>query len=79
MSGGSDVHRTIQENMGGTSFPYKINTIEEYIKAFMAGDGTPVFRKNVHDSSTEFRAVESDASLLNPDRNPYLPIVVCKD
>ena len=79
MSGGSDVHRMIQEEMGGMSFPYKINTIEEYIKAFLSGDGTPVFRRKVHDPSTTFKPVISEESLLNPDRGPFLPIVVCND
>ncbi len=34
---------------------------------------------NVHDPSTAFSAVEKNASLIDPDRDPFLPIVVCND
>ncbi|SFC22715.1 PHP domain-containing protein [Butyrivibrio sp. YAB3001] len=76
MSGGSDIHRPSQENMGGMSFPYKIETIQDYIKAFLAGDGTPVFRKNVHEEGTKFRPVIEENSLIIPDRDNTLPVIV---
>lgn len=78
-TGGSDVHYTSQDDMGGTSFPYKIESIEDFVRAFKAGDATPVFRKNVHDQSTAFMPITQEKSLMEPEKDPTLPIFINKD
>lgn len=75
MSGGSDIHNYSLDNMGGMSFPYPIHTIEEYVKAFMAGDGTPVFRRDVHDNSTIFRPVTEDQTLMVTKEKSTLEVI----
>ncbi len=79
MTGGSDVHRMIQEDMGGTSFPYRIETIQDFVKAFRAGDGTPVYRKNAHDPSTVFKPITELETLMEPEKHYFLPVVICED
>ena len=75
MSGGSDVHRTIQENLGGTSFPYKINTIQEFVKAFKAGDGIPVYMRDTDAPNAKFLPVSECPELTNTDKEPTLPVI----
>ncbi len=74
MSAGSDIHAFPQIAMGGMSFPYKISSIQEYVKAFMAGDGTPVYRIDPRDERTEFEDVESADFLTVITREPELPV-----
>ena len=75
MSAGSDIHNFSMEDMGGMSFPYPINSIEEYVSAFMKGDGTPVFKRNVHCGSSSFTKVSEDDSLTKPSLGPTLEII----
>ena len=75
MAGGSDIHYFEQNDMGGMSFPYPINTIEEYVKAFKAGDGTPVFRRDVHGSKTPFRPITEDPDLMVTKEAPTLEVI----
>ena len=63
-------------SMGGMSFPYKINSIQEYIKAFLAGDGTPMFRINPESKDTEFTPVEESESLTKVTKEHTLPIIM---
>ncbi len=75
MAGGSDIHYFGQENMGGTSFPYPIETIEDYVKAFMAGDGTPVFKPNALRRRGEFLPVSGAPELTKASQAPTLEVV----
>lgn len=79
MTGGSDIHRFTQEDMGGMSFPYKLETIQDFVKAFKAGDGTPVVRRNAHDPESVFKPIVEDEKLLVPDQDYTLPVMICDD
>ncbi|WP_051204956.1 PHP-associated domain-containing protein [Butyrivibrio sp. VCD2006] len=76
MSAGSDIHQFPMLSMGGMSFPYKINSIQEYVKAFLAGDGTPMFRINPESKDTEFTPVEESELLTKVTKEHTLPIIM---
>ncbi len=63
MSAGSDIHNFTLDDMGGMSFDHPVNTIEEFVRAFMAGEGEPVYKKGVHDGKREFAPVCTDRDL----------------
>ncbi|WP_051206116.1 PHP domain-containing protein [Butyrivibrio sp. FC2001] len=79
MSAGSDIHSFPMLTMGSMSFPYKINNIQEYVKAFLAGDGTPMFRINPKDENTVFTEVAKSPSLTVVSQGPTLPVIVHED
>jgi hypothetical protein len=72
-TGGSDIHYPMQD-MGGTSFPYKINNIQEFVKALMAGDGTVVCKKDA-DTNPEFTPIDQIPSLVNVSQEATLPVI----
>ncbi len=74
-TGGSDIHYFNQGDMGGTSFPYKINNIEEFVAAFRKGDGTPVFKRDADNSTAEFMPVSEEAALTTITRQPDLEVI----
>ena len=43
-AGGSDVHHANNGPLGGMSFEHPLETIQDYVKSFLAGEGTPVIR-----------------------------------
>ena len=61
--------------MGGMSFPYKINSISEYVEAFMKGDGTPVYKLDPASGKNPFIDVEKSKSLTEISKNPELPVI----
>ncbi len=63
MSAGSDIHNFGLDDMGGMSFDHRIDTIEEFVRAFMAGEGEPVYKKGVHGGVRLFEKVGSDRDL----------------
>lgn len=75
MSAGSDIHALSMITMGGMSFPYRINSVEEYVDAFMKGDGTPVFKVDPKAKGSEFIEVSKSVSLTQISENPTLPII----
>ncbi len=74
MAAGSDIHNFRLEDMGGMSFPYPISTIKEFAQAFLAGDGTPVCKRDVHSGHSEFRPVEDDPLLTTVTQGPTLDV-----
>ncbi len=76
MSGGSDIHHLTQKHMGGMSFPYKLETIEDFVKAFLAGDGTPVYKRDISDPDTPFLPVQDCPELTHTDIPATLPVVI---
>lgn len=76
MSGGSDIHHLTQKHMGGMSFPYKIETIQDFVKAFLAGDGTPVYKRNIDDTNAPFLPVSDCPELTHTDIQATLPVVI---
>ncbi len=74
MSAGSDIHNFRLEDMGGMSFDHPIRTIQDYVEAFMAGEGTPVYKRDVHAGAREFTPVEQDASLTYTDARSTLEV-----
>ena len=76
MSSGSDIHSFPMISMGGMSFPYKINSIQEYVKAFLAGDGTPMFKIAPESNETKFTPVEESTSLTQISQRETLPVVI---
>lgn len=77
MSGGSDIHHLSQKHMGGTSFPHKLETIEDFVKAFLAGEGTPVFMRDIDAENAGFQRVSDCDLLVVPSHEPTLPIIFC--
>ncbi len=75
MSGGSDIHHLGQKHMGGMSFPYKLETIQDYIKAFLAGDGTPVYNRDISAPDSAFLPVSACPELTHTDLEPTLPVL----
>ena len=74
MSSGSDIHHLSQKHMGGMSFPYKIETIQNFVKAFLAGDGTPVYNRDIDAPGAAFLPVSKCAELTNTEIAPTLPV-----
>ena len=75
MSGGSDIHHINDTFLGGTSFPYKINTIQDFVKAFKAGDGIPVYIRDADAPDAKFLPVSECPELTTPDKEPSLPVI----
>ena len=75
-SAGSDIHHLTQKYMGGMQFPYRIETIRDYVKAYLTGDGTPVFRRDVTDPGEPFRPVKEATELTTITKSPELPVVM---
>jgi hypothetical protein len=75
MSGGSDIHHLTQKHMGGMSFPYRLNSIQDYVKGFLAGDGTPVFVRDITDH-IQFSPVADEKALTEVSQQPSLPVVI---
>ena len=74
MAAGSDIHNFSQENMGGMRFSFPINSIEDYKEAFMAGEGTPVYLKDVHGKHGELRPVSEAKELTIPTQESTLEV-----
>lgn len=74
MSAGSDIHNPGQPDMAGMSFDHKINSIDEYVKAFMNNEGTPVFIRDIS-SNREFKEVSGDKALTVPTQGPTLEVI----
>ena len=60
--------------MAGMSFDHKINSIDEYVKAFMNNEGTPVFMRDIS-SNREFKEVSGDKALTVPTQGPTLEVI----
>ena len=75
MAAGSDIHNLGQENMGGMSFSRPLETIEEYVEAFMSGEGTPVFKKNVATNNAGFIPVSESLELTRISQDPTLEVI----
>ena len=76
MAGGSDIHYFGQTDMGGMSFPYPIETIDDYVKAFMAGEGRAVYKKDALNSSEGFRPVSEAKELTTISQGPTLEVIM---
>ncbi len=74
MTAGSDIHSISQNDMGGISFPYRISSIDEFVKALLAGDGTPVYKKDARNSDIFLPVAECEA-FTTPHQNPFLDVV----
>lgn len=74
MSSGSDIHNPGQPDMGGMCFDHKINSIDEYVQAFMNNEGIPVFARDI-ENSKEFKEVSKDSSLTIPTQPPTLEVI----
>lgn len=75
MSGGSDIHHLTQKHMGGMSFPYRLHSIQDYVKGFLNGDGTPVFVRDITDH-IPFSPVADEKALTEVSQQPSLPVVI---
>ncbi len=75
MTGGSDVHHINTKFMGGMSFPYKLNSIQDFVKAFLAGDGTPVYMRDTDAPDAKFLPVSECPELTTTDAQPTLPVI----
>lgn len=75
MSGGSDIHHLNQKHMGGMSFPYRLHSIKDYVKGFLAGDGTPVFVRDITDK-VPFSPVADEKALTEISQRETLPVVI---
>jgi len=73
MSAGSDIHNPGQPDMGGMRFDHKINSIDEYVKAFLNNEGTPVFARNIQ-NNIEFKEVKGDTALTISTQGPTLEV-----
>ena len=75
--------------MGGMLFPYRLNSIKDYIKGFLGGDGTPVFVRDIDtipdmtldenkglDISAFYHPVSEEKQLTEVSLPPTLPVVV---
>ena len=74
-SAGSDIHNLSQNDVGGISFPYPINTISEFVSAFLNGDGTPVFKRRIQDGEANFINVCEDDALSIPSQTSTLDVI----
>ena len=74
MAAGSDIHSLAQDDMGGMRFSFPINTIQDYVNAFMAGEGTPVYKRNVHCEDGEFLPVSEAKELMVPTKGSTLEV-----
>ena len=69
VTAGSDIHFFHDGAMGGMLFPQRIKTIEEFVRAVLRCEGTPVrvFRGSI-------RPVEDFPEMLIPTSDPELPV-----
>lgn len=74
MSGGSDIHFFYDGPKGGMMFDHKIETIEDYIHAFMNREGTPVALDGGR--AVKVRKMEK---LVNPEHEATLEICMHED
>ena len=74
MSSGSDIHNPGQNEMGGMCFDHKINSVEEYVQAFLNNEGTPVFMRGATENG-EFKEVKNDTSLTIPSQKNTLEVI----
>ncbi|MBO4457621.1 MAG: PHP domain-containing protein [Butyrivibrio sp.] len=74
MSSGSDIHNFGQNEMGAMCFDHKINSVEEYVKAFLNNEGTPVFMRGATQNG-EFKEVSKDTSLTVPTQRNTLEVI----
>ncbi|MBO6239779.1 MAG: hypothetical protein J6O61_02910 [Butyrivibrio sp.] len=75
MAAGSDIHNFGLKNMGGMGFSRTIKTIEEYVEAFMAGEGIPLYKSDALNPLSEFKQVDTNALLTTPDKGPSLEVI----
>ena len=76
MSAGSDIHHLNQKHMGGMSFPYPIETIQDFVKAFLADEGTAVYKRDVDAPDATFLPVSDCSDFTQTDLQATLPVVV---
>lgn len=76
MSAGSDIHHFNQKHMGGMSFSYRLNSIHDYVKGFLNGDGTPVFTRNIDEEGFTFSPVSEVKELTEVSQLQSLPIIM---
>ena len=76
MSAGSDIHHLNQKHYGGMSFPYKLDSIQDFVKGFMAGEGTPVFVRNIDEEGFSFKSVAEEKPLVEISQRETLPVIV---
>ena len=69
MSGGSDIHFFYEGPKGGMMFDRKLETVEDYVQAFMNREGTPV----AIDGGRAIKVSKID-KLVNPEREATLEI-----
>ena len=69
MSGGSDIHFFYEGPKGGMMFDRKLETVEDYVQAFMNREGTPV----AIDGGRAIKVCKID-KLVNPEREATLEI-----
>ncbi len=70
-SGGSDIHYLSDENKGGVAFDHKLESIEDFVKAMLNHEGTPVtLRDGKFTPVTEF----ADENIIS--RDPTLPVIM---
>ncbi|MBR3539127.1 MAG: hypothetical protein IKN79_08645 [Eubacterium sp.] len=74
-SAGSDIHHLTQKEMGGMLFPYRIHTIQDYVRGFLRGDGVPVFCRDITAPGSRFQPVKTEPALTVTERKPTLPVV----
>lgn len=70
VSAGSDIHFFYDGLKGGMSFKEKIDTVQDYAKAFMAGKGTPVVMNR-----GKATPVSKFASLRIPEHGPTYAVI----
>ena len=75
MTAGSDIHNFTLEDMGGMRFSHPIRSIEEFVAAFNADEGEPVYKRDIHSSFVEFRPVSADTALTETTQQPELEVI----
>lgn len=71
LSGGSDIHHISDANKGGVSFDRKLESIDDFVKAMLNHEGTPVtLRDGKFTPVTEF----PDENIVS--KAPTLPVIV---
>ena len=74
MTGGSDIHYFGQPYMGGMAFDHPIGTIQEFVEAFLDGQGVPVYRKGIENGKADFLPVSENISLTETEQSPSLEV-----
>lgn len=73
---GSDIHHLTQREMGGMVFPYRLETIHDFVNGFLRGDGTPVFCGDISAPGHVFSPAESFSERITLSKEPTLPVVL---